>query len=128
MGTTTRLALVTTVLALVMAGCSSEDVDPEAVPSVDEASEDAQAEAEEAVSNLRAEAEEAVDQLPTGEAPEVKQELLDRCQEALESLREADSEATPTVEDICNRIEGTDVSDMDVWSEIQQEINDVQTN
>lgn len=128
MGTTTRLVLVTTVLALVMAGCSSEDVDPGAVPSVDEASEEAQAEAEEAVSELRTEAEEAVDQLRTEQAPEIKQELLDRCQEALESLREADSEATATVEDICNRIEGTDVSDMDVWSEIQQEINDLQMN
>ena len=124
MGTTTRLALVTTVLALVMAGCSSEDIDPGAMPS----SEDAQAEAEEAVSELRTEAEEAVERLPTDQAPEIKQELLDRCQEALESLREADSEATATVEDICNRIEGADVSDMDVWSEIQQEINDLQTN
>lgn len=126
MATTTRLASVTTVLALVMAGCGSEDVDPEGVPGVEEASEEAQAEAEEALADLRTEAEEAVDQIQTPEAPEVKQELLDRCQEALENLREADMEAAGTVEQICDRIDGADVDDVDVWTEIQQEIDDLQ--
>ena len=118
-------------LGLVLTGCGTEDIDPSAVPDaedVGQAAEEAQAEAEQALADLRAEAQEAIDQMETPEAPEVKQELLDRCREAAEALREADSDTTGTVEDVCADIEGTDVSDMDVWDDIQQEIEDLQTS
>lgn len=122
---TRRCVVVTTTLALLLAGCGSDDVDPEALPEVGEATEDARAEADEALANLRTEAEEAVEEVRTGGAPEFKQELLDRCQDALEQLREADSEAAGSVEQVCERVEGTDVSNADVWSEIQQEIDNI---
>ncbi len=122
---TGRYALVTTAFALLLAGCSSEDVDPEALPDVAEATEDARAEAEEALASLRAEAQETVEEVRTGAAPDIKQELLDRCREALELLREAESDAATSVEDICTRIESTEVSDADVWSDIQREIDNV---
>ncbi len=128
MGTRRAIASVATALALALTGCGSEDVDPGAVPGVDEASGEAQAEAEEALANLRAEAEEAADQLQTDQAPAVKQELLDRCQDALESLREAGSEATDSVEQVCDRIQDADVTDMDLWSEIRQQIEDLQAS
>ena len=124
METRRAIASVATVFTLVLAGCGSEDVDPGAV--VDDAGEDAQAQAEEALADLRAEAEEALDEMPTPEAPDVKQELLDRCRDALESMRDADMQTADSVQQICDRIEGADVSDMDVWNEIQQEIEDLE--
>lgn len=126
METKTAIASVATVVALALAGCSSEDVDPQAVPGAEEAGEDARAEAEEALADLRTEAEQAADELQTPEAPEVKQEILDRCNDALASAREADLEATGALEEICDRIEAADVRDMDLWNEIQQQIEDFQ--
>ena len=124
METRRAIASVATVFTLVLAGCGSEDVDTDAV--VDDASEDARAEAEEALADLRTEAEEALDELPTPEAPDVKQELLDRCRDAVESMREADMQTADSAQQICDRIEGADVSDMDLWNDIQQEIEDLQ--
>ena len=126
METRRAIASVATVFTLVLAGCGSEDVDPDAVPGLEEAGEDARAQAEEALADLRTEAEEAVDELPTPEAPEVKQELLDRCRDAVESMREADMQTTDSVQQICDRIEGADVSDLDLWNEIQQEIENLE--
>ena len=124
METRRAIASVATAFTLVLTGCGSEDVDTDAV--VEDAGEDARAQAEEALADLRAEAEEALDEMPTPEAPDVKQELLDRCRDALESMRDADMQTADSVQQICDRIEGADLSDMDVWNEIQQEIEDLE--
>ena len=124
METRRAIASVAAAFTLVLAGCASEDVDTDAV--VDDASEDARAQAEDAMADLRTEAEEAVADMPTPEAPDVKQELLDRCRDALESMREADMQSADSVQQICDRIEGADLSDMDAWNEIQQEIEDLE--
>ena len=122
---TGKYGVVTIAFALLLTACASEDVDPEALPDVGEATEDARAEAEEALANLRTEAQETVEEVRTNAAPEIKQELLDRCREALERLREAESDVAGSVEDICMRIEGSDVSNADVWSDIEREIDNV---
>jgi hypothetical protein len=66
--------------------------------------------------------ERLVDEIRTRNAPEAKQQLLDRCRDALERLREADSEDAERVESLCDRIRDTDIEDSSVWNDIKEQI------
>ncbi len=121
----TRSALVLIAIALgtLLAACGDNDVNTEATQdTVEEATRDARQEAENAFATLRTEAERLVDQFQTRNAPEAKQRLLDQCRDALERLREANSDQVGRVESLCNRIRDTDPSSASVWREVRDEI------
>lgn len=123
------LAATAVSLGLFLAGCSDADVAPEGTSdTIEDVADDARQRAEEAFASLRTDAERVVDELQTEQAPQAKDELLERCRDALERLREADSEATDRVGQICDRIRDTDVSDADAFNTIRQEINEIEVN
>lgn len=114
-------------LGLVFAGCDAGDVDTDATrDTIEEAGESASETAEEAFASLRTDAERLVDEIQANEAPQAKEDLLERCRDVLESLREAESESADRVGEICDRIRDADVQDAEVWDTIRQEIDEVQ--
>ena len=123
-----RTAVLVLVLAVatLLAGCGEDGVETQATrDTIAEASEDAREAAESAFAELRTGAERLVDELRTRNAPDVKEQLLGRCRDALERLRKADSDAAARVDRLCNRIRETDVSDSAAWSEIKAEIENL---
>ncbi len=114
------LVAVFAVLATLLVACGDEGVDTEATPdTMQEAAGDAREEAENAFASLRTDAERLLDELRTRGAPEMKQTLLDRCRDALESLRQANSPNADRVDDLCNRIRTVDVKDAAAWQQVQ---------
>lgn len=129
MGHKRTLAITTVTLGLLVAGCEDADIDTDATQdTVEEAGEQARETAQEAFASLRTDAERLVDEIQTNNAPQAKEDLLERCRDVLERLREAESEAADRVGDICDRIRDTDVEDAEVWDDIRQEINEVEVN
>ena len=111
------------VLAGVLAGCGSDDIDTEATgDTIEESAEDARVAGENAFAEFRTGGERLVDEIRTRNAPEAKQQLLDRCRDALERLREADSDDADRVDALCDRIRDTDIQDSSVWDEIKEQI------
>lgn len=114
-------------LAGLLAGCGNDDIDTETTQdTVEEAAEDTRQAAERAFAELRTGGERLVDEIQTRNAPQAKEQLLERCRDVLERLREADSDQAGRVDDLCNRIRDTDVSNSEAWNEIRQEIEKLQ--
>ncbi len=117
--TATAVAVLT--LGALFAGCG-EDADTQATrDTVEESAQDARQAAENAFAALRTDAERLVDEIQTRKAPEAKEALLDRCRNALERMRKAESESADEVDRLCNRIRETDI-DVPAWAEIKAEI------
>ena len=111
------------VLAGMLSACGSDDIDTEATgDTIEESAEDAREAAENAFVEFRTGGERLVDEIRTRNAPEAKQQLLDRCRDALERLREADSDDADRVDALCDRIRDTDIQDSSVWDEIKEQI------
>lgn len=123
--TMTRKILLVTVFALggALAGCSSGDVGTEATrDTIERAGDEAQEAAREGMASLRTDVERFVDDVRTRNAPEAKQQLLDRCRDELERLRKTNSDSADRVAGVCDRIQNTDITNMSAWNEIKQEI------
>jgi nucleotidyltransferase/DNA polymerase involved in DNA repair len=117
------LVMITIALAALLTGCGDNGADTEATgDTVEEAATDARQEAEDAFASLRTDAERLIDELQTRNAPEIKQQLLDRCRDALQRLRQAGSDQTDRVDDLCNRIREVDPNDDAMWSEVRQQL------
>ena len=113
-------------LSGVLAGCGTDDVDTEATrDTIEQAGQSAQDAAREGMASLRTDAERFVDEIQTRNAPEAKQQLLDRCRDALERMRKAGSNDADRVAGICDRIQNSDVQNRPVWDEIKQEIEKI---
>ncbi len=122
-GSRYALAMITVALGALFVGCGDNDADTEATgDTVEQAAGEARQEAEKAFASWRTDAERLLDEIQTRNAPEAKQQLLDRCRDALEQLREADSAQADRVDDLCNRIRDTEVSNMSVWREVKDEV------
>lgn len=92
---------------------------------IEDAAGDAAAALDDAWANLETDGERLVDEIQSAGDPEAKQELLDRCRDVLEELRESDSDRAGEVEAMCDRIRDTDVDDNDAWDEVEQEIEEL---
>lgn len=120
-----RRALVAAlaVLATLFVACGDDGVDTEATPdTVEERAREARQEAENAFASWRTDAERLLDEIRTQGAPEVKQTMLDRCRDALENLRQADSPNADRVDELCNRIQATDVKDAAAWQQVRDAV------
>lgn len=75
---------------------------------------------------MRTDAERLVDEVQANRAPQAERDLLERCRDVLQSIREAESESADRVGEIRDRIRDADVEDAEVWDTIRQEIDEVQ--
>ena len=121
----TKLCTLVMAAAVALAGCGDDD--DTAADSVgqetQEAAQDARAAAQDLWASVRTDAERLLDEIRTQDAPRFKEELLQRCRDALERLRQAQSDAVAQVEQLCTRIQETDVGNADAWSDIKREID-----
>lgn len=126
----TRRAVLGIVLAFALvSGACGDDVDTEATrDTVAESAEDAREAAEKAFAELRTQGERLVDEVQTMNAPAAKEQLLDRCRDALERLRRAESDRADQVDSLCNRIRDADVENDDRWREIKDELSRLNPN
>ncbi|HWC11729.1 MAG TPA: hypothetical protein VG455_10945 [Acidimicrobiales bacterium] len=128
MGFRRKLETVILVGALTLAGCGDDNGET-TVDTVEqqteEAARDARAAAQDIWASVRTDAERLLDQIRTEDAPRFKEQLLERCRDALERLRKAESDAAGRVEDLCSRIQETDVTNADAWADIRREIDQV---
>ncbi|MGH9151603.1 MAG: hypothetical protein ACRD03_04155 [Acidimicrobiales bacterium] len=116
------MAVITLVAAL--GACGDDDADDVAREAEETAQEVGQA-AQDARASLRTDAERLVDEIQTRNDPEAKQELLDRCRDTLEELRQAESPDAERVAATCDRIQDADVNDRDAWSDVEREISEL---
>lgn len=120
---------MTVTLGLTLVGCDDADVETDATrDTIEEVGETASERAQEAFASLRTDSERLVDEIQTTNAPQAKEDLLERCRDVLERLREAESEAADRVGEICDRIRDADVEDAEVWDTIRDEIDEVQVS
>jgi len=120
--------LIISIFALsgVLTGCSSDDVDTELTrDTIERTTQNVQEAARDGVATLRTDAERLVDDIQTRNAPEAKQQLLDRCRDALERLRKAGSNDADRVAGICDRTQNSEIENRPVWDEIKQEIEKI---
>lgn len=110
-------------LALTACGDDGDTATDNVEQQTQEAAQDARARAQDLWASVRTDAERLLDEIRTQDAPRFKEELLARCRDALERTREAQSEAAGRVEDLCNRIQETDVGNVDAWADIKREID-----
>ncbi len=126
----TRLLITLLLAALGATACSDDGgVDEAADRTQDTAAdvaEDARASAENAFVDLRTRAEEFIDDVQARGAPEAKERVLDQCRNALKELRKADSPDAERVDELCNQIRETDVSNSDAWEQIKDQLNQLQ--
>lgn len=116
------MVLIAIALGVLFVACG-DDADTQATQdTVQEATRDAREETENAFATLRTEGERLLDQFQTRNAPEAKQQLLDKCRDALERLRKANSDQAGRVDSLCNRIRDTEPSNASVWREVKDEI------
>lgn len=112
--------------ALVLAGCGDDNGDTTAdtvEQQAEEAAGNAREAAEDAWASVRTDAERLLDEIRTQDAPRFKEQLLQRCRDSLERLREAESDAAGRVEQLCTRIQETAVGNADAWADIKREID-----
>lgn len=111
---------------LVFAGCGDDNGEA-TVDTVEQQAEEAAGDAREAAqdawASVRTDAQRLLDEIRTQDAPRFKEQLLQRCRDSLERLREAESDAAGRVEQLCTRIQETDVGNADAWADIKREID-----
>ncbi len=124
---THQTKLLSLVMAVAVASGGCGDDDNSAAESVgqgtQEAAQDARAAAQDLWASVRTDAERLLDEIRTENAPRFKEELLQRCRDALERVRQAQSGAAAVVEQLCSRIQETDVGSAGVWADIKREID-----
>ena len=121
-----RILLATMIpLAAAVTGCSSDDVGTATRDTVEERAGDAQEAARDGLAGLRTDVERLIDDVQARNAPEVKEQLLDRCRDALERLRRASSESADRVQKLCDRIRDADITNEAVWNDIKQEVEQI---
>lgn len=127
-----RSLLVLTVISVLVAGCGNGDGAQEAEDTARDVAESAKDRAQGAAESLedgwatlRTEAEGLIDDISTRHDPEAKKQLLEKCRERLEDLRQADSDDVGRVESLCDRIRDTDVDAGEAWTEIKDEIDNI---
>lgn len=116
------------IAALSFVGCGDdgESAGTGVEQQTEEAASDARAAARDAWASVRTDAERLIDEIRTQDAPRLKEQLLDRCRDALERLRESGSDRADEVDRLCNRVRDTDVTNTDSWTDIRQEIDQLQ--
>lgn len=121
-----RLLRLMAVIALVTAlgACGDDDAD-DLAREAEETAEEAGEAVQDAWASLRTDAERLVDEIQTRNDPEAKEQLLDRCRDTLEELRQAESPESDRVAAMCDRIQDTDVNDRDAWSDVEREISEL---
>jgi len=77
--------------------------------------------AEDAWASLRTDGERLIDNVQTRNDPEAKQQLLDRCRDAEERLRENDSRNADRVNEFCDNVRDADPNNSDAWNRIKSE-------
>lgn len=113
-------------LAAALAGCSSDDVGTAATrDTIEERAGDVQEAARDGLASLRTDVERLIDDVQARNAPEAKERLLERCRDALERLRRANSDSADRVQGLCDRIQGADITNESVWNEIKQEVEQI---
>jgi hypothetical protein len=79
--------------------------------------------ARDAWASLRTDADRLIDELQTRNAPDVKEELLDRCRDTQEQFRESnDNTNADRVGDLCENIRDADPDAQNAWEQIKQEL------
>ncbi len=123
----TPITVMVAVTALFFVACGEDgDTAGDSVEQqTEEAARDAREAAQDAWASVRTDAERLVDQIRTQDAPRLKEQLLDRCRDALERLRQAESDRAGEVDRLCNRIRETDVTSTDAWTDIKREIDQI---
>lgn len=121
-----RLLRLVAVITLVTAlgACGDDDAD-DVAREAEEAAQEVGEAAQDAWASLRTDAERLVDEIQTRNDPEAKQQLLDRCRDTLEELRQAESPDADRVAAVCDRIQDADVNDRDAWSDVEREISEL---
>ncbi len=126
----TRVSVLLAAATLLFAGCGDDGDNQTTVDNVEQETEQAADEARDAAQNawasVRTDAERLVDQIRTQDAPRLKEQLLDRCRDTLERLRQAESERAGEVDRLCDRIRNTDVTSTDAWNDIKREIDQLE--
>ena len=127
-----RGLLALAVVPVLVAGCGNGDGAQEAEDTARDVAESAKDRAQGAAESLedgwatlRTEAESLIDAISTRHDPEAKTQLLEKCRERLEDLRQADSDDVQRVESLCDRIRDTEVDAGAAWTEIKNEIDDI---
>ena len=113
-------------LFLVACGDDGEATGNDVEQRTEEAADDARETARDAWASVRTDAERLIDEIRTRDAPRLKEQLLDRCRDALENLRAAGVDRADDVDRLCDRVRDTDVTNTDVWSEIKREIDQLE--
>jgi hypothetical protein len=115
-------------VAVIVGACTEEEAE-DVGRQVGEATEDAVAAAQDAWATLRTDADRLVDEIKTGDDSQAKEELLERCRNAVEKLRKAESDQAERLDEVCDRIRDMDPSDNDTsWDEIQNRIEELAPN
>lgn len=109
-------------VALAACGDDADETAEDVRERTEEVAEDAASAAREAWATLRTDTERLVDEIQTRNDPRTKQQLLDRCRDALQKLREARSDQADRAEEVCDLIRDTDVNDRDAWSDVKDRV------
>lgn len=112
-------------VAVMVGACTQEEAE-DVGQRVGEATEDAIAAAQDAWATLRTDADRLVDKIKTDDDSQAKEELLERCRDAVEKLRKAESDQAERLDEVCDRIRDTDASNSDSsWDEIKNRIEEL---
>lgn len=122
-----RVLLVLGVAFMFLAGCgdnddSARDTSDRIEDTVQEGAEDLAKAADDAWASFRTNFERLVDEAATGDS-EAQEELLDRCRDALQELREADDPDADRVGELCDQIR--DADDETAWDELRAEFEEL---
>lgn len=78
--------------------------------------------ATDAWASLTTDSDRLVDRVQTRNDADAKKELLDRCRDAQERLKKANSGSTDRATKLCDRIRDADVNTPAVWNDIKNEL------
>lgn len=106
-----------------LGGCGEDDDGNDLGQQAEDAAEDVGEAAQDAFASLRTDGERLIDEIQTRNDPEAKEQLLDRCRDTLEQLREDASASADAVEEVCDLIRDTDVNDRDAWSDVKDRLD-----
>ncbi|MFP5316671.1 MAG: hypothetical protein ACLGI2_00040 [Acidimicrobiia bacterium] len=118
--------LAVAALFFVACGDDGETAGNGAEQRSEEAAGEARAAARDAWASVRTDAERLIDEIRTQDAPRLKEQLLDRCRDALERLREAGSDRSDEADRLCDRVRDTDVTSTDAWADIRRQIEQLE--